>query len=172
MSDAKPFSDRGWVLSADELVQWVEFLVNNIYIMNGGVIRRQVVGLPMGTNCAPVLANLYLYAYESSFIDRVQRIDGDETARSYHSTFRLIDDILSLDCPSFEQDVKGSAPDGLEGDVVGGIYPEVLVLNKTSTSSSEVQFVGMNIKDSQGILTMAVFDKRRGSRSVLFAIRT
>ena len=45
----------------------IEFLVDNIYIRFGGQLFRQMVGIPMGTNCAPLLADLFLYSYENEF---------------------------------------------------------------------------------------------------------
>jgi hypothetical protein len=33
-----------------------------------GILFQQVVGIPMGTNCAPLLADLFLYSYESEFL--------------------------------------------------------------------------------------------------------
>ena len=53
----------------------------------------------MGTNRAPLLAKLYLYAYESSFIDRIQSTKGSATVRSFHMSFRIIDDLLAVDNP-------------------------------------------------------------------------
>ena len=29
---------------------------------------QQIVGIPMGTNCAPLLADIFLYSYEAEFI--------------------------------------------------------------------------------------------------------
>ena len=37
----------------------------NIYIRFGTKLYRQIVGIPMGTNCAPLVADLFLYCYES-----------------------------------------------------------------------------------------------------------
>ena len=45
-----------------------EFLVDNIFVECGGVIFQQVIGIPMGSNCAPLLADLFLYSYEAEFI--------------------------------------------------------------------------------------------------------
>ena len=39
----------------------LEFLIDNIFVIFGGRVFQQTVGMPMGTNCAPVLANLFLY---------------------------------------------------------------------------------------------------------------
>ena len=38
----------------------LEFLIDNIFVECGGVIFQQVIGIPMGTNCAPLLADLFL----------------------------------------------------------------------------------------------------------------
>ena len=42
----------------------LEFLIDNIYIKVGKEIFRQQVGIPMGTDCAPFLANLFLFFYD------------------------------------------------------------------------------------------------------------
>jgi hypothetical protein len=36
--------------------------------MFGGRVFQQTVGIPMGANCAPLLADLFLYSYEADFI--------------------------------------------------------------------------------------------------------
>ena len=48
-----------------------EFLVDNIFVRFGGQLFRQMVGIPMGTNCAPLLADLFLYSYENEFLDKL-----------------------------------------------------------------------------------------------------
>ena len=49
----------------------IEFLIENIYVRLGGLHFRQVIGIPMGTNCAPLLADLFLNTYETEFLDRL-----------------------------------------------------------------------------------------------------
>ena len=39
-----------------------------IFDMFGGRIYQQTVGIPMGANCAPLLADLFLYSNEADFI--------------------------------------------------------------------------------------------------------
>ena len=42
---------------------------NQVYVKFGDIETfRQEVGMPMGTNCAPLLADLFLFAYESEFL--------------------------------------------------------------------------------------------------------
>jgi hypothetical protein len=156
-----PDSDESWHLTLDDVIRLVRFLVDNTFVCNGGRVRRQTVGLPMGTNCAPPLANLYLFAYEARFIDRLCNTGQIAIARSFHTTFRLIDDVLSLDNKCVEDYVIVDAPEDLDGRTVGGIYPEALKLNSTSVSSKKVHFLGMTIKYIKGNLVTDVFDKRR-----------
>ena len=46
-------------------------LIDNIFVKFGGCLSCQVIGIPMGTNCAPLLADLFLYSYESEFLDNI-----------------------------------------------------------------------------------------------------
>ena len=48
--------------TANDICKMIEFLVDNIYVRFGGQLFRQTVGIPMGTNCAPLLADLFLYS--------------------------------------------------------------------------------------------------------------
>ena len=45
--------------TANDICKMIEFLVDNIYVRFGGQLFRQMVGIPMGTNCAPLLADLF-----------------------------------------------------------------------------------------------------------------
>ena len=49
----------------EDIINMLEFLVDNIF---GGKVFQQIVGIQMGTNCAPLLADIFLYSYESEFI--------------------------------------------------------------------------------------------------------
>jgi hypothetical protein len=58
--------------------------------------QQQVVGIPMGTNCAPLLADLFLYSYESEFLQLLVKDKKIHEARSFNFTYRYIDDVLSI----------------------------------------------------------------------------
>ena len=47
-----------------EFLELFEFFIDNINIRFGDYVFKQVIGMPMGTNCAPLLANLYLFYHE------------------------------------------------------------------------------------------------------------
>jgi hypothetical protein len=42
----------------------LEFLIDNIFVSFGGILFQQVVGIPMGMNYAPLLADLFLYNFQ------------------------------------------------------------------------------------------------------------
>ena len=44
------------------------FLLDNIYIRFGSELYRQIIGIPMGTNCAPLVADLFLLCNERGFM--------------------------------------------------------------------------------------------------------
>ena len=39
----------------------------------GGHVYQQTVGIPMGTNCAPLVADLFIYSYEADFLQHLQK---------------------------------------------------------------------------------------------------
>ena len=49
-----------------------------IYVRFGGQLFRQAVAIHMGTNCAPLLADLFLYSYENEFLDKLVK-EGKES---------------------------------------------------------------------------------------------
>ena len=73
--------------TADQTCRMVEFLIDNIFVKFGGCFFRQVIGIPMGTNCVPLLADLILYSYESEFLDNMIRGGHRKLAYSYESEF-------------------------------------------------------------------------------------
>jgi hypothetical protein len=44
------------------------------------------VGIPMGTNCAPLLADLFLYSYEADFIQGLLKKNEKKLSRSFNFT--------------------------------------------------------------------------------------
>jgi hypothetical protein len=128
--------------------------VSNTYVQNGDTIFRQIVGIPMGTNCAPVLCNLYLYGYEAEYVSKIQRTEGTTAAAKFHTTFRLIDDVLSVDNPRWRSAVA-------EPYENGGIYPEALKLGETTVSPSSAEFIGIHIDAGQERFHLSVYDKRK-----------
>jgi hypothetical protein len=74
----------------------LEFLIENIFEVVGGHVFQLSVGIPMGTNCAPLLADLFLYSYEVEFIPKPLNGKKKSLAVSFSSRFRYTDDMLSI----------------------------------------------------------------------------
>jgi hypothetical protein len=54
-----------------EIKKMLEFLIDNIYVVVGGQVFQQSLRIPMGTNCAPLLVDLFLNSYETEFIQKL-----------------------------------------------------------------------------------------------------
>ena len=64
----KEHSDSKNKYSEDDIIQMLKFLVDNIFVIFAGKVIQQTVGTPIGTKCAPLLADIVLYSYEADFI--------------------------------------------------------------------------------------------------------
>ena len=64
----KEHSDSKNKYSEDDIIKMLEFLVDNILVFFAGKVSQQIVGIPMGTNCAPLLTDIFLYSYEAESI--------------------------------------------------------------------------------------------------------
>ena len=58
----KPKKYNAW--SCQNVCDALTFLLDNIFIRFGTKLYRQVVGIPMGTKCGPLVADLFLFCYE------------------------------------------------------------------------------------------------------------
>jgi hypothetical protein len=71
-----------------------KLLIDNVFVQLGGrIFNQQNIGIPIDTNCAPLLADLFLHAYESDFLQRLpQNKDKKIIDQTFHSSFHYIDD--------------------------------------------------------------------------------
>ena len=144
-SNKKYDSYRCW--SCAELCEAFTFLMENIYVQFDGMVYQQIVGFPMGTNCAPLIADLFLYCYERDFMSDLQKSKRHDLIDMFNDTSRYLDDIFTIDNPEFEKYI----PD---------IYPAELQLNKANTSDKETSFLDLNIKVIGSDIHTSVYDKR------------
>ena len=56
----------------------------------------------MGTNCAPLLADIFLYSYEAEFIQSLLSAGKKRLASQFNFTYRYIDNVLSINNQDFE----------------------------------------------------------------------
>ena len=57
----------------------------------------------MGTNCAPLVADLFLFCYERDFMLSLSENNQTDIIVAFYSTSRYLDDLLNIDNPYFEQ---------------------------------------------------------------------
>ena len=81
----------------------------------------------MGTNCAPVVADLFLFCYEKDFMMSLSYDKQADTIDAFNITSRYLDDILNIYNVYFD-------------NMVSQIYPSELQLNKVNTSDTKATF--------------------------------
>jgi hypothetical protein len=56
------------VAEASDLISWLDFLLDNLFLCFGQGVYRQCIGIPISTNCVVYLANFYLISSSMSLI--------------------------------------------------------------------------------------------------------
>ena len=99
--------------TADNICKMIEFLIDNLFVQFEGCLFHQAIGIPVGTNCAPLLADLFLYSYENEFLDNVIRSGHRRLARSFNQCYTYIDDLIVLNNKKFLDYLKEMYPSQL-----------------------------------------------------------
>jgi hypothetical protein len=60
--------DKIFVLCGGRMFQQTIGLIDKIFVLCGGRVFQQTIGIPMGANCASLLANLFLHDYQADFL--------------------------------------------------------------------------------------------------------
>jgi hypothetical protein len=105
----------------------LELLIDSIFVSFGWALFQQVVGIPMGTNCTPLLVDLFLYSYESEFLQNLVKDKKIHEARAFNFTYKYSDDVLSINNPRF-------------AECLPLIYPPDLVIKETTYTASSASF--------------------------------
>ena len=117
----------------DEYSDCLNFLITNSYIIFKGVIFRQIIGIPMGTNSAPHMANIYLFEYEYRYIQQLKTNNKIHELKRLSMIFRYQDDLLVIN------------DHGLFDSIYKDIYPTEMILKKTNVSPCVVNFLDCTI---------------------------
>jgi hypothetical protein len=129
-------------------IQMLDFLINNIFILFGGRVFQQTIGIPVGTNCAPLLADLFLHVYEADFLQGLLKYKDRELAQTFNSSFRYIDNVLSLNNARF-------------GDYLHRIYPNELEVKDTTDTQKSASCVYLDLHfEIDKKIRIKLYDKR------------
>ena len=101
----------------------------------------------MGTNCAPLVADLFLFCYERDFIMSLSDDKQADIIDAFNTTSRYLDDILNIYNVYFD-------------NLISQTYPSELQLNKAYTSDTEVAFLDLHLSISNDIVSTKIYDKR------------
>jgi hypothetical protein len=95
----------------------------------------------MGTNCAPLLADPFLHSYEVDFFKKLLQEKKKSVAVAFNSTFRYIDNVLSINNSQFYS-------------YVDSIYPDELEIKGTTEWSTSALYLDILLKlDTNGKIT-------------------
>ena len=101
----------------------------------------------MGTNCAPLVADLFLFCYDRDFMTTLSDDNQADIIETFNSISRYLDDLLNIDNPYFE-------------GMVNQIYPPELQLNKANTSDTEAPFLDLHLSISNSFVSSKIYYKR------------
>ena len=68
-----------------------------MYVQLDGMVYQQIVGIPMGTTYAPLIAYLFLHCYESIRMSNLQISELFDLIEKFNNTSRYLDDIFTID---------------------------------------------------------------------------
>ena len=93
----------------------------------------------MGSDCASLVENLFLFCYEKDFMTSLSDDNQTDMIPSFYSAPRYLDDLFNIENPFHEE-------------MVNQIYPPELQLNKAYTSNTKALFLDFHLSISYGFL--------------------
>ena len=133
--------------SCQKVCEALTFLLDNIYIRFDSKLYRQIVGIPMGTNCACLVADLFLFCCERDFMLPLSEDNQSNVIIAFNSTSRYLDDLSNIDNDFFDS-------------MVNSINPSELQLNNANVSDTEASFLDLHLSISDGFAKTKIYDKR------------
>ena len=124
----------------------LDFILDNIFVKCGEDIFKQVIGIPIGLDSGQDIANLLLFCYESTYVEKISKQDMT-LARKFSLCFRYIDDLFVGNFPSFREHIYK-------------IYPRELEIKPESNNPMEVAFLDLKINHINSQINFSIYDKR------------
>ena len=100
----------------------------------------------MGTNCAPLVADQFLFCYETDFMLSLSEDNQSNFIEAFNSTSRYLDDLLNIDNNFFDS-------------IVNRIYPSKLQLNQANASDTKASVLDLHLSISDGFVKTKIYDK-------------
>ena len=96
----------------------------------------------MGTYCATLVANLFLFCYDRDFMMSLSNDKQANIIDAFNTTSRHLDDILNINNVYFD-------------NMVSQLYPSELQFNKANTSVTNATLLDLHLS-----ISTKIYDKR------------
>ena len=118
----------------------MDFFMDIIFIGFGTKLHRVVFWIPTGTNCAPLVADLFMFCYEGDFMMSLSDDKQADIIDAFNTTPRYVGDILNINNVYFD-------------NMVSQTYPSELQIYKANTSDTEAAFLDLHLSISNDIVS-------------------
>ena len=129
----------------DKLLEALEIILFNTHIQFNGNVFKQILGIPMGGNASPFIANLYLSWCEYCYVTKLTKTDYN-LAKILSYNCRYLDDICTVNCKDFDTISKD-------------IYDNTLILEGSTCSYKRDNFLDLYIRVIDGKFVTGIYHK-------------
>ena len=131
-----------------QFIDAIHWLIDNIYVTFGDAIFRHTIGIPMGTDCAPFLANIFLFGCEHDWILKMKEQKRWKLLLNVKHFSRYIDDLFCINNHNLLYKHKHA------------IHPVELELNHENKNNKTVDYLDLNLTIKNKKITTKIYDKR------------
>ena len=144
---AKKLYDGYHCFDLAQFKEAIRFIVSEVYVCFGGLVFKQIRGIPMGGNCSPLLADLFLlhceFVFMNTLLSSKKKIG---LAKLLSRTTRYIDDLCIFNYKHFDT-------------LLPKIYPSDLIAERNGTNDRSVDYLDVKICVEKDSLHTSVFHK-------------
>ena len=142
-------SKKNESFTKEDIFSMIDLVIDNSFFTFGDKVFRQSIGIPMGIDPAPQMANLYLYYYEAKFMEMLTK-ENYSAAKKFNYTRRFIDDLHTLNNDGHLE----------ENNNMGRIYPQELKLNQENKNDDKATFLDLEEQIKDACIEVKTYDKR------------
>jgi hypothetical protein len=148
-SNSKSKNPNVMNLTKDKMISHINFMIDNIYFSFCKLFYQQSKGIPIGVDCGPLMANLYLHFYEFKFMKELMDNNKQNlrVVKKFNNSFRYIDDLASVNNRDFVDNIKK-------------IYPDTLNLIRQNDNDQMANYMDLDIHIINNKFNIKVYDKR------------
>ena len=139
-------NNRGCSFRLTDMIEILDFILDNIFVRFGSKVYRQVNGVPIGSDTGAEIANLLLFSYEAAYVEKISK-ENITIARKFNLCSRYIDDLFVGNFPEFK-------------DHIYKIYPRELEINQESDNPKDIAYLDLRMKIENGAVDFSIYDKR------------